>query len=1249
MIDSGCTDHLLLRLSDSNDLPLITPIGGHRVNVANNDTIVSIGSAQVMLHPSLPPKTAHIFNNNDLSASLAGVSTFTDDGCTVSFDATSLTISKDDHQLIQVPKSHHERVWTIPLPHSSHANVAIHNTSHAELVHFLSAVMGNPADSTLLTATRNKWLNFPGVTHDMVAKNPPNSIETAKGHLDLNRANQRSTSKPKHPQRTLNQSSPSPEDPSYIDSDENSIFAAPIEFTPGSTTQHSDATGRFPIMSRRRNNYLLVSVYKGYIHLEPFKSRSAGDYVDAYRATIAFFTEHLGTSPSVVRLDNETSESLESFFKDDAKVKWEYVPPNNHRTNKAERSIRTAKNHILATLSGVHSSFPMHLWDDILPQCELTLNHLRPFADNPAISAYDGLHPSAPYDFLAHPLAPIGTLALAFDSPSTRGSWAPHGTRCFYIGPSLDHYRSYRVYCPTTHSIRTADTLAWFPDKVLMPGSTIGDRLLLSIHDMTAHLRQLSLSPAVPPAQRPSFDNHITTASTALHDLHAIYCSHIPLDNAPVQRVEDAPPAQRVAAIPDLPNPPGRLEARIIPDHPPGIPSPTIHTIPAPAETRPVISINPSPYSTQPNTIPPSPAINVPTIPDPPTRRSDRVFFSTLNLTNSLPTAYATSPIVNGPLSLNRVEDPLHPIARLNIDDHGRPLTFQRAMQDSHRSAFEIADAVEFSKIFDTQCVIPIHKHDQPADRRQDTTYYSKQVREKYDETHTYQARVRGVAGGDRITYDGEVSAHVAAMPTVKLFLNAAVSENASLMTLDISDFYLGTPLPRPEYMRIPSTNIPTSILDKYKLRNYLDSKGMLLLQINKTLWGLPQSGLLSKQRLCKHLASHGYHECTLTSGLFRHVSLPIAFTLVVDDFLVKYHAAQDAQHLIDVLTSDNMYKIKINDRADKYLGYNIAYNKTMREIALSMPDSVAKIVVAHCKGVPPPPQLSPARYIPPSYGVKGPQLTLDDFSPTLPLDTIKYIQRVVGALLYYALAVDCTLVPAVTAISSAQAQPTQPVLDALNHLLGYAAANPHATLVFKASDMRLHVGVDGSHLSRPNSRSVAGAFFFVGDTSDPTIINGPVECMSTVIPVVTASAGETEYASLFMAAQKACPLRQTLYDLGYPQPATLIPVDNTCAVGLANDVVKSRRSKSVDMRLHWIRDRVKQGQFKVIWREGQLNLADFFTKPLPTKAFRRLRHFFVRLPDAPTPPAPPSATRTTRMHAWHHNQIVQDFPFNTQ
>ncbi len=57
---------------------------------------------------------------------------------------------------------------------------------------------------------------------------------------------------------------------------------------------------------------------------------------------------------------------------------------------------------------------------------------------------------------------------------------------------------------------------------------------------------------------------------------------------------------------------------------------------------------------------------------------------------------------------------------------------------------------------------------------------------------------------------------------------------------------------------------------------------------------------------------------------------------------------------------------------------------------------------------------------------------------------------------------------------------------------------------------------------------------------------------------------------------------------------------DNECAVGLANDVIIPKMSKSIDMRFHWLKDRVKQGQFQIFHIPGLQNAADFLTKSLP-------------------------------------------------
>ena len=84
---------------------------------------------------------------------------------------------------------------------------------------------------------------------------------------------------------------------------------------------------------------------------------------------------------------------------------------------------------------------------------------------------------------------------------------------------------------------------------------------------------------------------------------------------------------------------------------------------------------------------------------------------------------------------------------------------------------------------------------------------------------------------------------------------------------------------------------------------------------------------------------------------------------------------------------------------------------------------------------------------------------------------------------------------------------------------------------------------------------------------------------------------------------------------IGYPQPPTTIYCDNKCAVSLANDTVKVNRGKSIDMRFHWIRDRVRQGQFTVTWIAGDDNLADFFTKTLPVKRHLQLMKYLVHTP----------------------------------
>jgi hypothetical protein len=66
---------------------------------------------------------------------------------------------------------------------------------------------------------------------------------------------------------------------------------------------------------------------------------------------------------------------------------------------------------------------------------------------------------------------------------------------------------------------------------------------------------------------------------------------------------------------------------------------------------------------------------------------------------------------------------------------------------------------------------------------------------------------------------------------------------------------------------------------------------------------------------------------------------------------------------------------------------------------------------------------------------------------------------------------------------------------------------------------------------------------------------------------------------------------------MGWPQPTTLVQTDNSTACGIANDNIKQQRSRSIDMRFYWVRDRKQQGHFDIIWHPGKTNLADYYSK----------------------------------------------------
>jgi hypothetical protein len=151
--------------------------------------------------------------------------------------------------------------------------------------------------------------------------------------------------------------------------------------------------------------------------------------------------------------------------------------------------------------------------------------------------------------------------------------------------------------------------------------------------------------------------------------------------------------------------------------------------------------------------------------------------------------------------------------------------------------------------------------------------------------------------GGDRIEYPGEVATKTADLIVTKAILNSVCSNKAALyMNMDIKNFYMGAPLQRYEYVRIPVSMVHNKIMDEYNL-HALVHNGHLCVEVRKGMYGLPQAGLIANVLLAKRLAKHGYIPVPHTHGLWTHKWRPINFSLVVDDFGVMYVGREHAEH----------------------------------------------------------------------------------------------------------------------------------------------------------------------------------------------------------------------------------------------------------------------------------------------------------------------------------------------------------------
>jgi hypothetical protein len=1152
------------------------------------DRLLTTEDLQLLLH-KLPPaaKTAH--RAPGITHNLVSAATLADAGCELFFHKTGCEISLNGEIILRGWRDPTTRLWrislipdngntivpfdqTVTLPQPQ-ANNIYECSNTQQLIQFYHATMGYPVISTWIKAIDLGYFRgWRGLTPDRVRRFIKPSAINKLGHMDQTKAGTRSTKSSRIPQPESPPPPDSMEPPNQAPQNDktNMVFLTIAEVNGQLFT---DQTGRFPVTSNKGNNYIVIFyvVDANYIKSYPIKSRHRTELIKAYDDVYTFLRTR-GYRPQLHKLDNETSKDVESFIADN-NASHQYTPPDIHRTNPAERAIRTWKNHFVSIRAGTPSTYRLSNWCKDLEQTDITLNMMRPCTQNPKLSAYEALE--GMFSFDATPMAPIGTECMVHVKPSRRQTWGYHAIKAWYFAPALNHYRCVKVVTDTG-AVRTTDTFTFLHHTIPVPTVTAADRIIHA----TKHLKQ-------------AIEGNITPAPDELEAIAALKALIMgtppdpPLPNPAVIANEvtntcdyyDDEPRQQLYQTTPTPSPP----------------SPPKHLQTPPATGPTAIPFHDDELDDT-STIHPSPAAHT-------TRYNLR----------SQARHIIQSAIQDG------LEIPKDHIAFAVIDEStGKAFEYKDLINSpTHKEVWTKSYANELGRLTQGVRDIPgtntmffIHKDDIPQDRRKDITYGRIVVMLRPQKKEP--ARTRLTVGGNLIDYPWDVATPTSDLTTAKLLFNSVVSTpGAVFVVMDVKNFYLNTPMERPEYMRLPLKLIPPEIIDKYNLRDKVDDKGFVYVRIELGMYGLPQAGLLANKLLAQRLQIDGYYQCQYTPGLWRHVWRPITFSLVVDDFGIKTVGLTHAKHLKQSL--EKYYEVDTDWKGQLYCGVHLDWDYKHRTVNLSMPTYISKALTRFQHSPPLKPQHSPYQSSPIQYGTKV-QLTKDpDTSPKLSPAQIKHIQQVVGTLLYYSRAVDPTLAAALSTIASQQTNGTQAVLDACKQLLDYVASHPNASIRYCASDMILALDTDGSYLSEPEGKSRAAAYCYLTKQNDPDFHNGAVLVLSAIIKHVMASASETELAALFYGCKEAIPLRTTLEEMGHPQPGpTPVTTDNTTAVGLTLNTMAPKASKSMDMRFQWLKCRRAQSLFRYLWAKGVKNRADYPSKHHPAAHHQAVRSSYV-------------------------------------
>lgn len=519
----------------------------------------------------------------------------------------------------------------------------------------------------------------------------------------------------------------------------------------------------------------------------------------------------------------------------------------------------------------------------------------------------------------------------------------------------------------------------------------------------------------------------------------------------------------------------------------------------------------------------------------------------------------------------------------VTVDHHANmcrvtePITLKEAMVSPNAKEWQEAADLEYESLLENETWDLV---DLPRERKAVGSRWVFKVKHHSDgRVERYKCRLvaKGYSQLYGADYD-ETFSPVVRFSSIRTLLSFAIQNNLHVHQMDVVTAFLNGHLEEEIYMEQPEGYIKPG-------------EEHLVCKLKKSIYGLKQSPRCWSKTFTGFMMEVGFKQSTSDPCVFVRSREELEILAVYVDDLILITESTESMNELKMALEDR-YKMKDMGELSYILGVSVIQDKEKNCVFLHQKHYIEAMLQ--------------------KYGMDNanPVATPADVNVKLkksdgvskPVHQHTY-QSMVGSLLYAAMATRPDIAQAVSAVSKFNANPDAAHLTAVKRILRYLKGTANLALKYERSDSGALIGFSDADWAgdQDDRRSTTGNIFL--------LCGGAVSWLSKKQAIVALSTAEAEYIALSQAAQEAIWLRRLLSDLGVEATtSTVILEDNQGAIAIAKNPVNHSRTKHIDIRYHYIRECVQNGQIELQYCPTNDMKADIFTKPLTKQKFEYLR-----------------------------------------